>query len=116
MYKIISLLSFLIRQFALPNPFVNIAGENYAELVNYIFGGIFIILAYIITGSWYVSKKEDRWVGSIGFFLNYVLLTFITLGVSYFIHNIYWLSGIIIFVVIILCIVESKLFGKRISF
>ena len=114
MYKIVSLLSFLIRQF-LPNPFVNIAGENYAELVNCIFGGIFIMLAYIITDSWYVSKKEDRWVGSIGFFLNYVLLTFITLGVSYFIHNIYWLSGIMIFVVIVLCIIESKLFGKRIS-
>lgn len=116
MYRIISLLSFFVRQFVLPNPFVNIVEENYAELVNYIFGGIFVVLAYMITGSWYVSRKENRWTGSLGFFFNYALLTFITIGISYLIHNIYWLSGIMLFVVIILSIIESKLFGKRISF
>ena len=115
MYKIISLLSFFFRQFILPNPFVNIFGENYAELVNYIFGGIFVVLAYMITGTWYVSRKEDRWIGSLGFFINYALLAFITIGVSYFIHNIYWLSGIMLFIVIILCIIESNLLGRKIS-
>ncbi len=116
MYRIISLLSFLVRQFVLPNPFINIVEENYADLVNLIFGGIIIAVAYIVTGTWYVSKKEDRWAGSLGFLLNYILLTFITIGVSYFIHNIYLLLVIMVFVVIALCIIESKLFGKRISF
>ena len=117
MYRIIKLLSYLARQFLLPNPFINLfVDKNFAEIVNCFFGGVYVWLAYTITGTWYTSRKENRWIGSLGFFLNYTLLTFITIGISYFIHNIYWLSGIMLSVVIILSIIESKLFGKRISF
>ena len=40
MYKFISILSAFIRQFLLPNPYVNIIGnEIYADLFNIIIGG-----------------------------------------------------------------------------
>ena len=112
MYKIISLFSLFIRQFVLPNPFVNIVSTNYVELVNYVFGGVLVGMAYIITGTWYTSNRKRRGVGSFGFLFNYALLTLITLGISYFIHNIYFLSGIILIIFIALCIVENKLWGK----
>lgn len=115
MYKIVSLFSFLFRQFILPNPFINIVSENYAELFNYIFGGVFIVLAYTITGTWYTSRKEDRWKGSVGFFFNYTILTLATIAVSSLIHDVYWIAGIVFIIFIILCIIESNLLGRRIS-
>ena len=40
MYKIIHLISGLIRQFVLPNPYINIIGnETYADLFNIFIGG-----------------------------------------------------------------------------
>ncbi len=116
MYKIISLISFALRQFVLPNPFINLVDKAYAELCNCLFGGIFVFFAYVITGSWYVSSKEEAWKGSVGFLINYGFLTSITIVVSYFIHNIYCLACIILFIVIILYITERKLFGNKIPF
>ena len=47
MYGIIALISAWIRQFYLPNPFVNIIDPLYADLCNIIIGGFIIhILAY----------------------------------------------------------------------
>ena len=114
MYKTISLISFLIRQFLLPNPFINMF-EN-AEFINLLFGGIFILLAYILTGSWYVSKKDYYFIGSIGFLLNYSLLTFLFLGLSYVISNITIVCIIFMIIYCILCIVERKVLGDKIIF
>ena len=52
MYKFISILSAFIRQFLLPNPYVNIIGnEIYADLFNIIIGGTILhCLSYILTG------------------------------------------------------------------
>ena len=57
MYEIIKLLSYLIRQFLLPNPFTNLIKDpSQATIVNWIVGGIFIPLSYVLTGTWYDKK------------------------------------------------------------
>lgn len=113
MYGIISFISFIIRQFLLPNPFKNILGTNWAEIVNLIFGGVFVAMAYTITGSWYSSRKELRWLGSLGFFINYCLMTGITIVISKFVHNIYIIAGIIIVIFLLLCLIERKMFSEK---
>lgn len=115
MYKILKLLSYLARQFLLPNPFANLfIDKNIAEIVNWIFGGILIPLSYILTGTWY--DGEFKSLGSIGFFINYALLTGIFLFITHFIKNIYFSVGLFIIIYILLCFFESKLLGKKYSF
>lgn len=59
MYGIIALISAWIRQFYLPNPFVNIIDPLYADLFNIIIGGFIIhILAYYITGCIYENGSS----------------------------------------------------------
>lgn len=49
MYKILKIISYLIRQFCLPNPFANMFEPSIAEIVNWSIGGVFVLLAYILT-------------------------------------------------------------------
>lgn len=109
---IVSIASYLIRQFCFPNPFSNIVKDsNIATIVNLICGGIFIPLAYILTGTWY--KGGAKSVGSFGFFINYVILTGLFLMTTKFITNLYLVAFLFILGYVILCIIESKLFGER---
>ena len=110
MYKIISIFSFIVRQFFLPNPFTNVF-EN-AEIVNLLCGGIFVPLAYVLTGTWYDGAEPA--IGSIGFFINYILLTFLLISISRLFNslNVICISFGVCY--IFLCIVEYKLFGERI--
>lgn len=114
MYRLTSIISFVIRQFLLPNPFTNMF-EN-ADMVNLICGGIFVPLAYILTGTWYRSQKELYWWGSLGFLFNYIILTLLTIGISYFVSNIYWFVTIFTIVYIFLCMFEAKFLGEKYSF
>ena len=112
MYGIIKITSYLIRQFILPNPFINlITDEGTAFIVNLIFGGILIPLSYLLTGTWY--NGESKAVGSFGFLINYALLTGLFLLITFFISNIYFVLFIFIILYIILCILESKLFSNN---
>jgi hypothetical protein len=114
MYQLIKLLSYLARQFLLPNPFINLVKDaGTAEIINWIFGGILVLLAYNLTGTWYRSQKGNNWVGSLGFLINYIVLTFHLIGISYLISNIYLVVGIFIIVYILLCIIESKILGSK---
>lgn len=113
-YISIAGISYLIRQFLLPNPFSNLFESGTAELVNYFFGSMLVGLAYILTGMWYFSKKGEYWKGSLGFFINFSLLTGLILFISEFITNIYWVIGIFVFSYIFLCIFEAKLLDKNI--
>ena len=71
---LVSITSYFIRQFCLPNPFINLFKDsNVATIVNWICGAIFIPLAYILTGSWY--NGEIKFIGSFGFLVNYIFLT-----------------------------------------
>ena len=69
---LVSIISYLIRQFYFPNPFTNLfQNMNTATIVNWICGGIFITLTYILTGTWY--NGGEKAIGSFGFFINYSL-------------------------------------------
>lgn len=112
-YISIAGISYFIRQFLLPNPFSNLFESGTAELVNYFFGSILVGLAYILTGMWYFSKMGEYWKGSLGFFINFSLLTGLILFISKFITNIYWITVIFAFAYILLCIFEAKLLNKN---
>ena len=111
---IVSTISYLIRQFVLPNPFENVFQKvRTAEVVNLIFGGIFIPLAFLLTRTWYVSGVNEKWEGSLGFFVNYCILTGLLLLLSKFISDVYWIIGIFVAVYIILCFVEGWLLNRH---
>ena len=51
MYQLIKVFSYLVRQFLISNPFTNlIKNPGTAEIVNWIFGGVLVPLAYFLTG------------------------------------------------------------------
>lgn len=112
-YTLVAGVSYYIRQFLLPNPFSNLFESEIAELVNWLFGGILIALAYILTRTCYVSKKGEYWKGSLGFLVNFSVLTGLILFISKFITNIYWVSGIFMFLYIILCFLEGWLLNRN---
>lgn len=110
----ISTMSYLARQFILPNPFANIfENPGYAEIANWIFGGIFVPLAFLLTRTWYVSGINEKWEGSLGFFVNYCILTGLLLLISKFISDIYWIIGIFVVVYLILCFIEGWLLNRN---
>lgn len=112
---LVSIASYLIRQFCFPNPFSNIVKDpNMATIVNWIFGVIFIPLAYSSTHTWYNGGAKS--IGSFGFFINYAILTGLFLLITKFITNLYLVAFLFILGYVILCIVESKLFGEKHTF
>lgn len=112
---IVSVASYLIRQFCFPNSFSNIVKDtNTATIVNWICGGIFIPLAYALTHTWYNGGAKA--VGSFGFFINYAVLTGLFLLITKFITNLYLVAFLFILGYVILCIVERKLFGEKYLF
>lgn len=112
---LVSIASYLIRQFCFANPFSNLVKDpNIATIVNWICGGIFIPLAYILTGTWYNGGAKA--IGSFGFFINYAILTGLFLMITKFITNLYLVVFLFILGYTILCIIESKLFGEKYSF
>lgn len=70
-YVLVAGISYFIRQFLLPNPFSNLFESGIVELINFIFGGFLMALAYFLTRTWYTSKKGEYWKGSLGFFINF---------------------------------------------
>lgn len=112
---LVSAASYLIRQFCFPNPFANIVKDsNIATIVNWICGGAFILLAYTLTGTWYNGGAKT--IGSVGFFINYAILTVLFLLITKFIANLYLVVFLFILGYVILCIIENKLFGEKQSF
>lgn len=116
LYYLIKVISYLVRQFLIPNPFANlIKNPGTAEIVNWIFGGILVPLAYFLTGIWY--DGDVKFIGSLGFLFNYAILTGLFLMIIKFIIkfiiNLYLVAFLFILGYVILCIVESKLFGEK---
>ncbi len=100
MYRLIHLISAFVRQFLLPNPFVNIIGnEAYADLFNIIVGGTIIhIFAFILTGCGYQRGVDDPASGSIGYLISYCYITAIITLLGFLISN------FVIFVIVYLVI------------
>lgn len=112
LYYLIKVISYLVRQFLIPNPFINlIKNPGTAEIVNWILGGALIPLAYFLTGIWYDGNV--KFIGSLGFLFNYAILTSLFLMITKFITNLYLVAFLFILGYVILCIVESKLFGEK---
>ena len=109
-----SAISYLIRQFILPNPFINLVEDiNKATIINWIFGFIFIPLAFILTGTLYASGRDEKWMGSFMFLVNYFVLTEIFRFITKFIANIYWSIGIFVIICVVLYVLGSKLVSKN---
>ena len=112
LYYLIKVISYLVRQFLITNPFTNlIKNPGTAEIVNWIFEGALIPLAYFLTGIWYDGNV--KFIGSLGFLFNYAILTGLFLMITKFITNLYLVAFLFILGYVILCIVESKLFGEK---
>lgn len=65
-----------------------------ATIVNWIYGGIFIPLAYILTGTWYSGEAKP--IGSFGFFINYAILVGLFMLITKFITNLYLVAFLFI--------------------
>ena len=89
MYKFIHLISALIRQFLLPNPYINVIGnETYADLFNIVIGGTIIhIFAFILTGCGYQKGIDDPASGSFGYLISYCYITAIITLLGFLISN-----------------------------
>ena len=81
MYKLISALSVLIRQFCLPNPF-ECFGDS-AVLINWIAGIVIVPITYVIVGLVYEKGSEPA-VGSLLYLVTYALLTGVLCVMSIF--------------------------------
>lgn len=115
LYHLIKVISYLVRQYLIPNPFTNlIKNPGKAEIVNWIFGGILVPLAYFLTGTWYDGNV--KFIGSFGFLFNYAILTGLFLLITKFMTNLYLVVFLFILCYVILCVVESKLFREKHSF
>ncbi len=71
LYALFTIVSTLVRQFALPNPF-ECFGDN-AILINWIAEPILHVVAYAIVGLFY-SKGSEPLLGSIGYLFTYACL------------------------------------------
>lgn len=109
MYKLVRIASLLLRQFVFPNPFTNMF-EN-AEIINLLCGSIFVGLAYYLTGTWY--NGGEPFIGSLGFLINYLIITLLLIGISYLFSNVWIIIAIFIILYLLLCFGENKLLGKN---
>ena len=114
LYKIVYFVSLFVRNFLLPNPYINIIGnETYSELFNMIIGGLILHkLAYWFAGNIYRKSIDDPSVGSFCYLVSYIVITLVFSLLGIFISN--FVLFIIVFLVLYLlaCIVSSKLFDR----
>lgn len=116
MYKIVSTASLFIRQFYLPNPYVQyFENEVYANFFNLIVGGIILHMnAYFLTSSIYDKNKHSSWVGSFLYCVNYIFNIFLINALCYKCSNLGLLNIIIIAFIInfIIWIISKIIINK----
>ena len=115
MYGFIHLISALIRQFVLPNPYINIIGNKaYADLFNIIIGGTIIhVFAFLLTGCGYHRGIDDPAAGSFGYLISYCYITAIITLLGFLIPN--FILFVIVFLIcyIFSCIFVSWIFNRN---
>jgi len=118
MYNFIHLVSALIRQFLLPNPYINLfENEIQADLFNVFVGGIILWkLSYWLTGAGYRKGIDNPASGSLGYLISYCYLTFLITLIGWLINNIRVFIIIFVIIYILSLIIVSKVFGKKYSF
>ena len=115
MYKFVHLISALIRQFLLPNPYINIIGnETYADLFNIVIGGTIIhIFAFILTGCGYQRGIDDPASGSFGYLISYGYITVIITLLGFLISNFVIFVIVYLVVYIASCILVGIVFNHN---
>ena len=86
MYRFICLVSYLIRQFCLPNPFEPLG--DISVLLNWVAGVVLVPVSYLMTGLYY--DGGDPAEGSIKFLFVYFLNTMIIL-LAFRVYPVIWL-------------------------
>ncbi len=112
MYKLISVLSLLVRQFCLPNPF-ECFGDS-AVLINWIAGIVMAPITYVIVGLVYEKGSEPA-VGSLLYLVTYALLTGVLCVMSIFSFAWWWiliLVAVFIGAIIGIRIISEKMEAK----
>ena len=115
MYKIVNIISIIIRQFVLPNPYINLfENKNYADCFNIVVGGIILhILSVLLTGFGYTRGIDEPAAGSIGYLLSYILLTFLITLLGVLFDNLWILVGVFTAIYSMLCILVKIIFNKN---
>lgn len=118
MYKIIYILSALIRQFLLPNPYINFFTEGlYADLFNILIGGTILhILSFILTGVGYTKGVDSPASGSLGYLISYIYLTILITVLGFFINSIKIFIIVFIIIYVLTMLIVSKIFRKQYDF
>lgn len=93
MYKLISVLSLLIRQFCLPNPF-ECFGDS-ALLINWIAGVVMAPISYLIVGLVY-EKGSEPVIGSVLYLVTYALLAGILMVMGIFSFAWWWILILVV--------------------
>ena len=99
MYPIITIISFIIRQFLLPNPFEPL-GEN-AVVINLIASVVLIPVAYVMAGPIYRALDGAPGLGSLLFLLLYAANTMVIYFVCLAIAH-WWLVIVILIIYVVL--------------
>ena len=115
MYRFIHLISAIVRQFFLPNPYSSIIkNAGYADLFNILVGGTIIhILAFILTGCGYSKGIDSPASGSLGYLVSYTYLTFVITGLGYIFSSLMWFVISVVVVYVLSCISVSYIFNRN---
>ena len=118
MYKLIHLISAIIRQFLLPNPYINLFNnEMYADLFNIVIGGLILWkLSYWLTGVGYKKGVDNPAGGSLEYLFSYCHLTMTITVLGSLINSIKVFIIIFIIVYILSMIMVNKTFNKNYDF
>lgn len=116
MYKLVYVVSAIIRQFVLSNPYKSLINDElYADLFNIFIGGTILhYCAYFLTGTWYVKGVGEEIKGSVGYLLNYCYLTILITVLGYISYNVKLFIILFIIIYLLSCFFEHILFKKNI--
>lgn len=115
LYKVVYFVSAFVRNYLLPNPYVNLIGnETYAELFNIFIGGIILHkLSYWFTGIIYRKSIDDSSVGSFCYLISYFVITLTFSYLGFLISNVMLFIIVFGILYLIMSLLASKLFGRN---
>ncbi len=115
MYKIVNIISIIIRQFVLPNPYIDLFEQKvYADCFNIVIGGLILHkLSFWLTGIIYTRGVDEPAEGSIGYLISYTVLTFLITMLGLLFDNIWIVVGVFIVTYLILCISVKIIFNRK---
>lgn len=100
LYGIITIISIIVRQFFLPNPF-ECFGDN-ALLINWIAEPIIQVVAYGIVGLFYIRGSAPA-LGSLLYLFTYTLITGLLWVFGIFSFAWWWILVVVLAIIAIIC-------------